>query len=285
MEKIITIGKEDSLYPELLRKIKNPPEKLFCVGNTGLLEKRKLAVIGSRKVSNYGRWVTENMARRASENNIVIVSGMARGADTYAHIGALMGGGNTIAVLGTAIDECYPAENRDIKRRIEEKGLVISEYPPGSKTHKWNFVKRNRIVAGLSEKVIVTEAGLNSGALITAEMAAEYGRDVMAVPGNINNQYNIGSNRLLAEGAMPVINIEDPVYLMGITPDIQKSVLEGLGGDEKRIMKLLMTGEEMTVDNIAGTLGLTTGQVNAIVTILEIKGCVHNSLGKVFVAK
>ena len=280
----VVIEKGSELYPEELTQIKNPPDRLYCIGNLKLLKKRKAAVIGSRKVSTYGRWVAESLGRVLGENDVAVVSGLAKGADTFGHIGALSVGGNTIAVLGTAIDRVYPAENRALQAEIERKGLVISEYPPGYPTQKWNFPFRNRIIAALSENVYLAEAGLGSGSLITVELANEYNKNVYVVPGNINSQYNIGSNKLFNDGASAIVNIEDAVTYMSIKPKSKELLYSNLGSDEIKIMKVLENGAEMTIDEIAKATHIPPGQVNALVTILEIKGCLYNSMGKVFVA-
>lgn len=276
---------QDSMYPDELKHIPDPPEILYASGNLKLLKNRKAAVIGSRKVSGYGRWAAENIARTLSENGVTVVSGLACGADSYAHIGALEGEGSTIAVLGTGIDICYPRENRMLMKRIAENGLVISEYPPGTQARRWTFPRRNRIIAGLAECVVVAEAGLASGALITAELAGEFGREVMAVPGNINSIYNPGSNRLIADGAVPLVGLCDPLDCMGIVPETVRAGCSGLGDDEKKIMNVLEKGGELSIDSLSERTGMPPGKVNGIITVLQLKGLVHLSLGKVFVAK
>ena len=165
-------------YPALLKEIKNPPRELFFLGNVEILKSRCLAVVGSRRTTSYGRNTAVRLAKRAAEAGITIVSGMARGIDTCAHRGALDAGGSTIAVLGCGVDICYPAENRQLKEEIENRGLVISEYPPQTAPQKYYFPQRNRIISGLSELTAVVQAGSRSGALITAELAAEQGREV-----------------------------------------------------------------------------------------------------------
>ena len=283
--KFIVLEQDDELYPKELMRLNAPPKRLYCSGNLDLLKKRKAAVIGSRKLSTYGRWVAENLGRVLSENDVVVVSGLAKGADFFAHIGALSKGGNTIAVLGTAIDRVYPAEHRALQRQIEREGLLISEYPPGAPSGKWNFRNRNRITAALSEHIYLAEAGLESGAIITCNYAIECGRDVYVVPGNINSQYNLGSNKLLADGAMPLVSIDEAVTSLNIQTVARENVFNSLGADEQKLMIALSKGNEMSIDELAKATKFPPGKVNALVTILEIKGCVYNSMGKVFVAK
>ncbi len=279
------IEKEDMEYPNGLKILKRPPERLYCLGDISLLSNRMVAVVGSRKTSAYGRWAATSISKRLSQENITVVSGMARGIDTNAHKGALEHVGKTIAVLGMGIDGCYPAENWRLKDIIANRGLVISEYPPGVKAQKWTFPQRNRIIAGLTEMVVIAEAGLNSGAFITAEIAMEQSKQVMAVPGNINNPYNIGNNKLIVDGATPVVVIEDIVEAMGIYGRKNKTVNIELGVDEKKIISILDKGGEMTVDEISRRLSKTSAEVNGIITILEMKGVIQTSVGKIFVAK
>ena len=283
-ETIIIIDQNSKYYPKQLRDIHRPPKQLYCIGNIDLLTKKLVAVVGSRKVSTYGRWVAETLSRHLSVHDAVVVSGLAEGVDTYAHVGALEGGGNTIAVLGTGIDKCYPMDNRWLKNKIKKEGLVVSEFPPGYPTQRYNFPMRNRIIAGLCQWLFVAEAGLDSGSLITANFSNDYGREVYAVPGNINSQYNLGSNKLLCEGAMPVYSISDAVQIV-TKKEIEKTEISDLGSDERRIYNFLYNGSEKSIDEISRALDVPIGQVNALVTILEIKGYVYNSLGKVFVAK
>lgn len=283
-EEIMVINQSSSYYPELLKNIDKPPKELYCIGNMELLAKKMVAIVGSRKVSTYGRWVSETLARHFSQHDVAVVSGMAEGVDTYAHTSALKGKGGTIAVLGTGIDRCYPTDNRWLKNKIKEKGLVISEFPPGYPTRRYNFPMRNRIIAGMCPWLFVAEAGLDSGSLITANYSLDYGREVYAVPGNINSQYNLGSNKLLGEGAMPVYTISDAVRIV-THEEMKKDEIEDLGSDERKVYDFLDDGTEKTIDEISKGLNVPIGEVNALVTILEIKGYVYNSLGKVFVAK
>ncbi|MBR6585198.1 MAG: DNA-processing protein DprA [Firmicutes bacterium] len=284
-ESIRIISKGDRNYPPLLLEIPDPPEKLYCTGDVKLLGKPSLAVVGSRKCSEYGRRVAIKTGSEAARNNLVVVSGMAKGIDSFGHLGALNAGGKTIAVLGCGVDVCYPKENRKIYERIAAEGLIISEYPPGTEPAPYTFPQRNRIISGLSAATVVVEAGTNSGALITAEIAAAQGREVFAVPGNITSQYSLGTNKLIADGARPIAVIDDIFTAMGLTPAVSEALLEELGADEQTVYSLIKENGEVSVDFICRMLDKTPVFVNGIVTVLEMKGLVAYNLGKIFVAK
>lgn len=181
--KNVELDSED--YPPLLRFIKDPPKRLYYSGDLSLCKTLCLAVVGARHGSPYGRWAAYQIARKAAEYGVTIVSGMASGVDSAAHKGALDVRGKTIAVLGCGADICYPKSNLELMQKIRKTGLILSEYPPGSRPLAFQFPLRNRIISGLSRAVVIAEAGLSSGSLITAERAAEQGREVFAVPGNI----------------------------------------------------------------------------------------------------
>jgi len=203
--------------PSLLRAIHDPPVGLFVRGDAPLdvLERRAVAVVGARACSGYGASVARSLAREAAAAGIVVVSGLARGIDGEAHRGALDAGGTTVAVLGCGIDRDYPAAHADLARRIVESGgLVVSEYAPGVEPAPWRFPARNRIVAGLAATTVVVEARERSGALITADLALEEGRDVFAVPGEITSALSAGTNALLKLGAAPLTSVAD----LGVEP-------------------------------------------------------------------
>lgn len=283
MKKVITMEMPE--YPELLKKIKAPPEKLFCSGDISLLNSRCAAVVGSRKTTQYGRNTAVEISSRIASHGITVVSGMAMGIDTCAHIGALKAGGGTIAVLGCGTDICYPPENVKLKEQIEDNGLIVSEYPPGTRPERYHFPQRNRIISGLSELTAVIQAGSCSGALITAELAAEQGREVCAVPGNIDSQYNVGNNKLIKEGAYPVTSMGDVAELMGVGGMTEKEVRQRLSETEQQIYHLLKDHGELTMDGLSVLLGKTPGYTASIVTVMEMKGIVFSELGKIFVAK
>lgn len=280
---VISAGSPD--YPALLKEIKNYPKELFYIGNRKLLKKRCAAVVGSRNTTGYGRSTAVAISKRLAGKDVAVVSGLAKGIDTCAHRGALTAGGSTIAVLGCGVDICYPRENSGIKREIEEAGLVISEYAPGTEPQRYHFPQRNRIISGISEVTVVVQARNNSGALITAELAAEQGREVCAVPGNIDSQYNLGSNKLIKDGARPIVSTADVLELMGLDIIERKEAEKLLGDTELKIFCMLQQQGEMTMDEICRRLERPPAYVTGIVTIMELKGVVFSSLGKIFIAK
>lgn len=200
----------DERYPDKLKNIYSPPVVIYAIGNVELLKQFSIALIGSRICSEYGKNVTKKFAKDLSNRGVVVVSGMARGIDKYAHLGCLEVSGKTIAVLGSGVDYIYPYENKMIYENIIKKGgLIISEYIVGTKPEANNFPKRNRIISGLCEGVIVVEAKEKSGSFITVDFALEQGRNVYAVPGNITSITSSGTNRLIQEGAIPIVDIND----------------------------------------------------------------------------
>lgn len=194
----------DDEYPELLRTIYDPPAILYYIGNIKLIKKRCQAIVGARLGTNYSSRAINKYCGMLDDESCV-VSGMAKGVDSMAHIAAIRNGISTIAVMGTGITECYPKENLRLKKNIERLGLIISEFPPNHVTKPYNFVQRNRIIAGMSEKVIITEAKKRSGSLITATIALENGREVLALPGSINSELSQGTNELINDGAQPFL--------------------------------------------------------------------------------
>lgn len=195
----------DDEYPQLLRTIYNPPALLFFSGKIALLKTDCVAIVGAREATDYSFRCIGGLVPRLV-NRYTIVSGLARGVDSWAHQHTLWNHGQTIAVIGCSLDMVYPQKNLELQHQIMNNGLVISEYPPQTKPEKLHFPERNRIIAGLSQKVIVTEAGKHSGSLITAGFALEDGREVMAIPGEIDNPLSVGCNRLIADGATPLID-------------------------------------------------------------------------------
>ncbi len=285
-EKIREIKIDDETYPSLLRQIERPPEVLYAIGDIGILTQKCVAVVGARKASSYGRWVAWHIGRRLAEYGVATVSGLAYGCDAEAHLGALDAGGKTIAVMGCGVDICYPAANRQLRRRIAEQGLILSEYPPGTKPRSYMFPQRNRIISGLCEAVAVAEAGLSSGSLITASCAAEQGRSVFAVPGNISAVNSIGCNKLIQDGAYPLAFIDDIISGIGIELSPERlGGAESLGEDEKQIYAILKNNGEVTSDFIAKKLKKSVSDVNAVISIMEIKGFLVTSMGKIFIAK
>lgn len=209
--KVIEIDRASKFYPDRLKNIECPPKKLYCLGNMDLLNyKSTLAIIGSRNYSDYGKRATKEFTEGLAKNDICIVSGLAKGIDAFAHSGCLNVSGKTIAVLGSGLDVIYPKENTQLYHDIIAKdGLIISEYPLGTKPEKQHFPARNRIISGLSDGVLVIEARKNSGTNITVDFALEQGKDVFVIPGNIYSKTSDGTNFLIKEGAIPVTSYED----------------------------------------------------------------------------
>ena len=198
----------ESKYPDKLKKIYDPPHKIYVLGNRRLLYEKGIAIVGAREATEYGKKVAYNFAKDISNNGIVVISGLAVGIDEYAHIGALHG--KTIAVLGSGIDKMYPRKNIGLAREIiRNGGCIISEYPLGTKPERLHFPQRNRIISGLSDGVVVVEASTKSGALITADFALEQGKEVFAVPGDICKKQSEGTNKLIQEGAVIVTSSKE----------------------------------------------------------------------------
>ena len=240
MKEIIRITMESDEYPDSLREIQGSPRELYCIGDISLLKTPCAAIVGSRRYTIYGRQTALMIGKMLAGRGITVVSGMAKGIDSFAHQGALSKQeGKTIAVLGTAIGKPYPASNAALMEEIEEKGLVISEYPPDFPGSQYGFPARNRIISGLSKSVIVVEAGLKSGSLITAQIAGDQGKTVFAVPGNINSQFSIGTNLLIRDGAYPLVVVDDVIREMGV-----QSLNRGTFGEDQEGFPVEMDDDE-----------------------------------------
>ena len=204
------ISIKDEKYPQILKNIYDPPISLYIRGNQKILNNKCLAIIGCRQLSDYGKKATKYFAYNLAKKKLTIVSGLAKGVDSYAHIGTLCAKANTIAVIGNGLDTIYPKENVYLANEIlKNNGAIVSEYPLGTKPEKMNFPARNRIISGLSKGVLVVEAKQKSGTLLTVDFAIEQGRDVFVVPGNINSLNSVGTNDLIKQGAKPVTNYMD----------------------------------------------------------------------------
>ena len=283
-KKDFEIDRDSRLYPELLRQIPNPPKKLFCRGNPELLDCRKVAVVGSRRYSLYGKQTALMIGKYFGKTELAVVSGLASGIDTFAHTGVLEAGGSTIAVLGTGLDWNYPVKNKPLQEEIAEKGLIISEYENDFSGNQYSFPARNRIISGLSEGVVVVEAGSSSGSLITAQFAGEQGRTVYAVPGNINSQFSIGTNLLIRDGAVPLVVVKDVLLDMGLELPEESEKKIALGGDEMAILEIVKRNNGIHVNEIAHIMNKNIGKISAIITVLEIKGIVISHGGKIHLA-
>ncbi|MBM4277834.1 MAG: DNA-protecting protein DprA [Deltaproteobacteria bacterium] len=287
--RLITLQDKD--YPPRLRDIYDPPALLYLRG--GLKEEDELAVsiVGSRKTTPYGRWITEKISKDLVNHGITIVSGMARGVDSMAHLGAISGGGRTIAVLGCGVDVVYPPENRNLMAKIIEQGAVISEFPMGSPPEGGHFPKRNRIISGLSIGVIVVQASADSGSLITANYALEQGRDVFAIPGNVGADGSRGTNRLIKDGAKLVESSED--ILEEILPQWrrEKEKVEEVKprgpelSEEERVLYEMLSEDPIHIDTMIRESRFEPGKVSSVLLNLELKGLISQWPGKCFSKK
>lgn len=273
------------VYPALLKEIRDYPKELYYIGDPKLLEEKCVSIVGSRKTNQYGRSTAYSFGKALGQRGITVVSGMAVGIDTCAHEGALQEKGHTAAVLACGLDLCYPPRNRELKGKIESAGIVLSEYPPGTAAQRYYFPQRNRIISGLSPLTVVVQAGNRSGALITAELAADQGRDVGAVPGNIDSEYNLGSNKLLREGAFTLTGVQDLLEASGVSVLSELEAERMLSDEEKQLYFLLCSHGEMSLDQLAFYLKKTVNEVGSLAIVMEMKGIVFSAMGKVFIAK
>ncbi|MDY3239930.1 MAG: DNA-processing protein DprA [Anaerovoracaceae bacterium] len=284
-EKIIEIKKGDKLFPEALKSVAPAVKQLYCIGDIALLDTKMAAVAGSRKCSEYGKKTAMAIGSALGRAGITVVSGMAKGIDNFGHQGVLRSGGRAVAVLGCGVDICYPADNRKLYERLAAEGLILSEYPPGTRPMPYMFPQRNRIIAGLAETVCIVEAGTGSGALITAELAADMGKTVYAVPGNITSPWSLGTNRLIADGALPLVVVEDLVREMGGVSVAEEDSRDDLSELERNVLQILEQHGEVTLEFLCRSLAVSPVDMNGIIMILEMKGYVAVNFGKIFIAK
>ncbi|UCG05626.1 MAG: DNA-processing protein DprA [Desulfobacterales bacterium] len=283
----------DSSYPRLLREIPDPPPYLYVYGklDEGSIN---IAVVGSRHATTYGITTTRDLCNDLAALGITVVSGMARGIDTAAHEGALMGKGKTIAVLGCGLDRVYPAENQKLYHRISENGAVVSEFALTTEPEAHNFPIRNRIISGISHGTVVVEASKKSGSLITARLAAEQNREVFAVPGSVQSFKSIGTHTLIKQGAKLVEHAQDiieelyPIIKPHIAAsgnlrrqDATRNVIASLPPEEVRVYEMLGPYPEH-IDDLARKISMETGKLSSILLKLELKGIVQQSPGKLF---
>jgi len=272
-------------YPKILMEIPDFPPFLYVRGALRSAE-TSIAVVGSRRASSSGQSITERLARDLALRGITVVSGMARGIDTAAHRGALKGGGRTIGVLGSGIDVIYPPENRKLFEEVAGQGAVVSEFPLGTAPLAENFPRRNRIISGLSRGVLVIEAVANSGSLITARYALEQGREVFAVPGNINFPGSRGPNQLIKEGAVLAESVDDILENLphhGVPPAAESPAAPSFSlTPQEASIYTLVANSPLHADEITVKCGLTAGEVSAMLLRLELKGAVTRLPGNYF---
>ena len=310
LEKVKDLGGDvlildDGSYPYLLREIADPPITLYVKGDwQACFDAPCIAVIGSRKCSTYGENASEMLSRDLAENGVCIVSGLARGIDTAAHRGALRGKGRTIAVLGTGIDQVYPKENaRIVNEILENGGAIVSQFPLGTPPLKENFPYRNRIISGLSLGVLVTEATERSGSLITARLAMEQNREVLAVPGNITSRTSIGTNYLIKSGAKLVQQWQDVITELPqeisariLPPKLDEKETQKLpkqselapanmSENELKIWQVLSPDEPVQIDDLLDATNLSFGDLSAALLGLEMRDLVRVLPGKTYARK
>ena len=276
----------DEAYPARLKEIDQPPPVLYIRGEYLMDDLFAVAIVGTRKVTPYGRQVTEEIASYLASNGITVVSGLARGVDAVAHQAALKAGGRTMAVLGSGVDKIYPPEHRGLAEQMMARGAVISDYAVGTPPDASNFPPRNRIISGLSLAVVVIEAAETSGALITAEFAAAQGREIFAVPGSILAPQSKGTNRLIQKGAQPLLTPADLMQALDLTRmDKQKSARKVLPSDETEALVLNALGSEpIHVDEIRNQADLPIEKISAALAMMELKGMVRQVGGMNYVA-
>ncbi|MBR6503590.1 MAG: DNA-processing protein DprA [Firmicutes bacterium] len=277
----------DPEYPFRLKEIHDPPWVLFVRGELPDPDRISCAIVGARKATGYGLKMAAELGKILGENGVNVISGMALGADSEAHRGCLKGGGYTAAVLGSGADVCTPYSNRSLMKEILDRGgCVLSEQLPGTPGMPDNYPRRNRIISGISDCVIVVEADERSGTSITANMALEQGRDVYALPGNITSVMSRGTNRLIRDGAVPLISVESILEELDIeTAREQEDKLPPLGKDEEIVYRTLKQTGMAAADELCALTGKTPGEVAGLLGVMEIKGLVLRSGGKIMIAK
>ncbi|MCD6425823.1 MAG: DNA-processing protein DprA [Anaerolineales bacterium] len=273
-------------YPERLRHITQSPFVIYLKGDLIENDIWGVAIVGTRRYSDYGRQITGELARMLAGYGITVISGLARGIDGIAHQGSLDAGGRTIAVLGNGLDIVYPPEHKKLAERIVNHGALISDYPIGTPPDGSNFPPRNRIISGLAKMVIVIEAGQKSGALITAGYAAEQGKEVFAVPGKITSPASKGTNLLIKQGAHPLLSAQDVLDLLNMSLiSEQRTVQKTLPSDPREALLFQAVGDEpQHVDEISSQVNLPIEEVTSTLALMELKGMVRKTFGMKYVA-
>ncbi len=273
-------------YPRLLKEIDQSPPVLYIKGKLSPADEFAVAMVGTRRISSYGQQITRDISLYLASHGLTVVSGLARGVDALAHQSVLNGGGRTIAVLGSGVDVIYPPEHRQLADEIVKNGAIISDYPMGTQPEGINFPPRNRIISGLSLATIVIEAGERSGALITADFALEQGRDVFAVPGNILSPSSRGTNRLIQNGAYPLVSPQDVLDVLELSQlNEVKTARQTLPADTTEAMILnVMDHNPVHVDEISHRISLPIEKISASLTMMELKGMVQHVGGMHYTA-
>ncbi len=276
----------DPKYPPLLKKIADPPPLLYAWGGFEYGDDMAIAIVGTRNPSPQGEYTARDLAVNLSYQGLTVVSGMARGIDSQAHQGALEANGRTVAVLGCGVDIVYPAENQRLMEQIAAHGVVISEYALGTKPHAANFPARNRIISGLSLGVVVVEAAEDSGSLITAGFAAEQGREVFAVPGNIGNDGSKGPHKLIRQGAKLIENFGDVLDELAIprleAAEVAAALVQSEDPTEQQVLET-MSREPLHIDQILRRSGVGSATLNVVLINLELQGIVKRFPGQLYI--
>ncbi len=277
---------EDEQYPRRLLEIDQPPPVIYLRGELLTEDEWAVAIVGTRRMTVYGRQVAEDITTVLASSGVTVISGLARGVDAVAHQAALNAGGRTIAVLGSGVDRIYPPENRRLAERITQQGAVLSDYAPGTPPDGINFPPRNRIISGLSLAVIVIEAGSTSGALITATFAADQGREVFAVPGNITAPQSKGTNRLIQDGAHPVLDPQDVLEILNLTQvKDQHAARTVLPADATEAALFQVIGSQpLHIAEIRALTSLPIETVSGTLALMELKGMVRQVGGMQYIA-
>ena len=272
-----------TLYPKPLENLPDKPLVLYIKGDIRKSDYNSISIVGSRKVSNYGKSVTLEFASYFAKLEITIISGLARGVDTLAHSSAIENNSRTIAVLGNGLLVNYPLENKKLQEKISQNGAIISEFALTQKPDKITFPRRNRIIAGLSRATLVTEASTKSGALITAKICADYGKDVFAVPGNIYSEVSKGTNKLIQNGAYVVLGPNDLASSLGITLKSDKINRQDLKGLELKVLNLIEDNENgVPLDLIANKLNRNILDISYVLLKLELTGLIKTAPGQIY---
>ena len=279
---IKTLKISDELYPDHLRCIQDAPKLLYYIGDINLIQKPLIAIVGTRRASPYGRWVATEISKKIASCGIPIVSGMAEGIDACAHTGCLAMGTPTVAVLGTGIDVPFPKSNTKLYFEIAQKGLILSEYEPGVNGRSFNFPQRNRIISGLSKTVIVAEGAYKSGSMITANLALAQGREVFAVPGNINQPNSTGVNSLIADGANAIIDINEILETLGICGNQLQIQLANCSKEELKLLELIKDNPGITSEEIAAHMYEEASRILIKTCSLELRGLLRQEGGRFY---
>jgi DNA processing protein len=273
------VSKYDDTYPKHLKDLPNAPILLYVMGELSNICDNAVAIVGTRKASSYGREVATKFSSELSALGVTVVSGLARGIDSYAHIGSIEAGGKTIAVVGSGLDRIYPPENISLARKISKDfGAVISEYPLGYPALRTNFANRNRIISGISRIVLVVEGQKKSGTLLTATHAAEQGKSVFAVPGQITSPLSEAPHFLLQNGARLATSVSDILAELDLEININDKKMEDILPENKTERKIfsILENEKMHIDEISRILKLTVSEVSSVLMMMELKGKIRN---------